>query len=193
MRIRFYLVSLISIVFGGYLYATPYFSIISLKNAIEDKNSVVASRYINYKTVRESLKKEAKKVVIANLTSNSSSRKYSSLELILLEPIINNLTNILIESTVTPSGLNYLLNTGSLANSKSISGVNDLSYREDTNISQEPKPKTKENDIFLGYISINKFILKKDIESQRRTITTYWDRRRFINWRLSQIKIVPYP
>ncbi|WP_269607723.1 DUF2939 domain-containing protein [Prochlorococcus marinus] len=193
MRIRFYLVSLISIVFGGYLYATPYFSIISLKNAIEDKNSVVASRYINYKTVRESLKKEAKKVVIANLTSNSSSRKYSSLELILLEPIINNLTNILIESTVTPSGLNYLLNTGSLANSKSISGVNDLSYREDTNISQEPKPKTNENDIFLGYISINKFILKKDIESQRRTITTYWDRWRFINWRLSQIKIVPYP
>ncbi len=184
------------LLFSGYLYITPYLSILSLKNAIDNKDILKANKYINYPSVRKSIQKEVEKEVLKVLREQYSVRNISQIEKVIFKPVITSLSKLMIEATVNPNGLNLLVNNGTFSSS--------LNNRQDrvnkalapslyqNGSSQHKKQPRKETKIIMYYEDPFNFILKSDIKNSKKIVITKWKREALISWKLFSINIRNY-
>ena len=168
---------LTSIIFSSYIYATPYISIISFKSAIENKDTESARKYINFPSVRASLKSQIKEVVSQNLKREIGTSNLAVFSIILINPMVNALVNSTVNATVTPKGLKTLLTQGKLSQSdKNLSDKSTHIKKNDTRIS-------------LYYKGINYFILKTEIPTIKAPMKAYWKRNFLWDWKLTSIDL----
>ncbi len=166
-------------IFGTYLYMTPYFSILGFKTAVESKDTEEARKYINFKSVRRSLKSQLNEALTIKIRKEMEEKPFGNLRMILISPVINTIVDSTIDATVTPNGLNTLLNQGKLTKKNgSISSSN-------ASIST---PK-QANRVSLYYKSINRFVLKTYLPDIQEPMKIYWKRNSVIKWRLSSIDL----
>ena len=102
-------------------------------------------------------------------------KPFTSLGLILLNPIIDRV----VDATVTPKGLNLLLNFGQFSGTGSEPRINN-EYSNRSN---------KKSNITLYYKSFNKFVLSSQVKRASSPIIALWVRHNYFHWRLSSITI----
>ena len=166
------------IIFFSYLYATPYLSIFIFKYSIEREDVKTASEYIDFDSVRNSLKSQIKLSLNDKIKSKKEGRLNSEIRFRLFNPIINFTVESIVDSTVTVKGLDILINKGVL--------IKDLSQENSLGIKKE---SDSDNRIKLYYKNPNKFILSSQVKEIEDPIKAIWSRENLFKWKLSFIEL----
>ncbi len=179
---------------GVYTYVTPYISIYRFKLAVENKNITLANSFINYPSVKQSLDAQIRKEATYRIEMQLKNSQYSDIKLILMQPLINTLSKIIVDSTINPNGLKILIEKGQFSSSKNSSSQN-TGYLNGTFNKESPKreiPKDisiQPTRIKLYYANLNTFILSSDIPQNKHKIVSIWKRHNQLNWLLSEILV----
>ena len=156
-------------------YLTPYLTILGFKNALDSENYHLASRYINFISLRDSLKDQLKKPLESRLLRQFNSTNYTPLVKLIASPVAENL----IEATISPKGLELLLRYGKLSSSDR--GMSSYAAtHEEVNSS---------TNIDLFYVGINQFAIASYTDLSDQPIIALWHREGIISWKLTSLQI----
>ena len=156
-------------------YLTPYLTILGFKNALDSENYHLASRYINFISLRDSLKDQLKKPLESKLLRQFNSSNYAPLVQLIARPVAENL----IEATISPKGLELLLRYGKLSSSDR--GMSSYAAtHEEVNSS---------TNIDLFYVGINQFAIASYTDLSDQPIIALWHREGIISWKLTSLQI----
>lgn len=130
------------VIFAIYLYASPYLVLNSIKNAAEQGDADKLSGYIDFPSVKQSMKDQVKAAMVEELVSSKEQDGFEALGTMLATAMIDPL----IDGLVTPDGVALMLQGQKL----------DFDLNNDT---PEDKPKAKNEDVDYkaGYLSFNRF------------------------------------
>ena len=130
------------VIFAIYLYASPYLVLNNIKNAAEQGDADKLSGYIDFPSVKQSMKDQVKAAMVKELASSKEQDGFEALGTMLATAMIDPL----IDGLVTPDGVALMLQGQKL----------DFDLNNDT---PEDKPKAKNEDVDYkaGYLSFNRF------------------------------------
>ena len=130
------------VIFAIYLYASPYLVLNNIKNAAQQGDADKLSGYIDFPSVKQSMKDQVKAAMVKELASSKEQDGFEALGTMLGAAMIDPL----IDGLVTPDGVALMLQGQKL----------DFDLNNDT---PEDKPKAKNEDIDdkAGYLSFNRF------------------------------------
>lgn len=139
---------MIGVIFGliilifGYLYASPYIVLNSIKNALKDNDSEKVSAYIDYTSVRQSLKDQMNAYMLKEITTKETNGWEA-----LGAMMASTLAEKMVDAVVTPEGMTLMLQGKDLR--KSLTG----------NIEDKPKERTDPPKIEYStrYLSMSMF------------------------------------
>ena len=170
---------LLGLITSGYLYFSPYLAILAFSSAIEQKNAEKISGFIDFPPVRQSLKQQIKIVLHEKFFKENSRDFFSEIKVIMLTPVVEKLTDSIVEATITPVGLRLLLSRGELSNTI----VNENNNFTKTNNSY------RKSNFKLYYIGFNRFIFSSKIEGIQEPILINWRRNRVSKWKFTSIEL----
>ena len=130
------------VIFAIYLYASPYLVLNSIKNAAQQGDADKLSGYIDFPSVKQSMKDQVKAAMVEELAASDEQDGFEALGTMLAAAMIDPL----IDGLVTPDGVALMLQGQKL----------DFDLNNDK---PEDKPKAKNEDIDYkaGYLSFNGF------------------------------------
>ncbi len=166
-------------VFAAYLYATPYLAILAFKSAIESKDTEEARKYINFPSVRASLKDQLTETLTKKINKDLKSSRYSGLKLVIVRPIVGSIVNSTIDATVTPNGLRALIKEGKFSRKK----------KDSLKVVRSSSNSEHKSNIQLYYKSFNRFVLRSDIANIDEPMKVYWKRSLIFDWKLTSIEL----
>ncbi|WP_201502195.1 DUF2939 domain-containing protein [Psychrobacter cibarius] len=160
------------VIFAIYLYASPYLVLNNIKNAAEQGDADKLSGYIDFPSVKQSMKDQAKAVMVKELASSKEQDGFEALGTMLGAAMIDPL----IDGLVTPDGVALMLQGQKL----------DFDLNNDT---PEDKPKGKNEDIDYkaGYLSFNRFkvqIIDADNSDESIDVIMHRD---WLSWKVTRI------
>ena len=160
------------VIFAIYLYASPYLVLNNIKNAAEQGDADKLSGYIDFPSVKQSMKDQVKAVMVKELTSSKEQDGFEALGTMLGAAMIDPL----IDGLVTPDGVALMLQGQKL----------DFDLNNDT---PEDKPKGKNEDIDYkaGYLSFNRFkvqIIDADNSDESIDVIMHRD---WLSWKVTRI------
>ncbi len=170
-----------ALLFTGFYFSTPYISILKFQSAIRNNESTVASRYIDFRSVRSSLKSQLRESANRAITNRIPINAYSTFGLIFIDPIINKI----VDSTVTPFGLNLLLSQGTLIKSEQEIKSKRLNDKKENKIYSNSPDKPL---IRLFYNNLNEFVVSSKTKDNQ-PIKAYLKRRGLFHWQLYKLYI----
>tara|TARA_Y100001968_G_scaffold307107_1_gene324568 strand:+ start:168 stop:749 length:582 start_codon:yes stop_codon:yes gene_type:complete len=164
---------------SGYLFSTPYLSILSFKRAIDLQDSEAASKYVDFPSVRTSLKEQLRASFEYKNVGNQIDGRFLDIGTLIFDPFAERVIKSVLEYTVNPEGLALLLSTGKLSAGNSKVDKQIDKYQE------------LDNDVIikLHYIDINKFILISYLPTFDEPIKAYWKRESINHWNLHSIRL----
>ena len=130
------------VIFAIYLYASPYLVLNNIKNATQQGDADKLSGYIDFPSVKQSMKDQVKAAMVEELAASDEQDGFEALGTMLAAAMIDPL----IDGLVTPDGVALMLQGQKL----------DFDLNNDK---PEDKPKAKNEDIDYkaGYLSFNRF------------------------------------
>ena len=130
------------VIFAIYLYASPYLVLNNIKNAAQQGDADKLSGYIDFPSVKQSMKDQVKAAMVEELAASDEQDGFEALGTMLAAAMIDPL----IDGLVTPDGVALMLQGQKL----------DFDFNNDT---PEDKPKAKNEDVDYkaGYLSFNRF------------------------------------
>ncbi|MGM8938501.1 DUF2939 domain-containing protein [Psychrobacter glaciei] len=130
------------VIFTIYLYASPYIALYNIKNAAEQKDADKLSGYIDFPSVKQSIKDQVKAAMVEELAASDKQDGFEALGTMLAAAMIDPI----IDGLVTPDGVALMLQGQKL----------DFDLNNDT---PEGVPEAKNDDIDYkaGYLSFNRF------------------------------------
>ena len=160
------------VIFAIYLYASPYLVLNNIKNAAEQGDADKLSGYIDFPSVKQSMKDQVKAVMVKELTSSKEQDGFEALGTMLGAAMIDPL----IDGLVTPDGVALMLQGQKL----------DFDLNNDT---PEDKAKGKNEDIDYkaGYLSFNRFkvqIIDADNSDESIDVIMHRD---WLSWKVTRI------
>lgn len=167
---------------GLTLYAlSPYLAVWDFGSAIASRNAEKVSSYIDFMSLRESLKVEGLKIVASNMNENPDlqANPLKGLAYVMAGPIVN----IVINNYVTPSGLKALLEKDSAATRRATK--QERTVLEKINTFKVALEKNK-----LGYKSLNTFDVTSTDKFNRKLTLTF-KREGIASWRLAEVELPP--
>ena len=160
------------VIFAIYLYASPYLVLNNIKNASEQGDADKLSVYIDFPSVKQSIKDQAKAVMVKELASSKEQDGFEALGTMLGAAMIDPL----IDGLVTPDGVALMLQGQKL----------DFDLNNDT---PEDKPKAKNEDIDYKarYLSFNRFKVQViDADDPNESIDVIMHRD-WLSWKVTRI------
>ncbi|MFC6381161.1 DUF2939 domain-containing protein [Psychrobacter glacincola] len=160
------------VIFVIYLYASPYLVLNNIKNAAEQGDADKLSGYIDFPSVKQSMKDQVKAVMVKELASIKEQDGFEALGTMLGAAMIDPL----IDGLVTPDGVALMLQGQKL----------DFDLNNDT---PEDKPKAKNEDIDYkaGYLSFNRFKVQIiDANDPNESIDVIMHRD-WLSWKVTRI------
>ena len=160
------------VIFAIYLYVSPYLVLNNIKNAAEQGDADKLSGYIDFPSVKQSMKDQVKAVMVKELTSSKEQDGFEALGTMLGAAMIDPL----IDGLVTPDGVALMLQGQKL----------DFDLNNDT---PEDKAKGKNEDIDYkaGYLSFNRFkvqIIDADNSDESIDVIMHRD---WLSWKVTRI------
>lgn len=170
----------LGIVFGliililGYLYASPYIAMNSIKNAAQAGDSEKLSKYIDYPSVRQSFKDQMNAYMFKEMASKQADG-WEALGAMMASAMVDKM----IDAFITPEGMTLMLQGKDLKSKSNSSDEHQVS---------EAKEKTKPEYI-SRYTSMNDFeVVVKDQDKDKEVKVMMV--RNGLNWKINKI-IVP--
>ena len=130
------------VIFAIYLYASPYLVLNSIKNAAQQGDADKLSGYIDFPSVKQSMKDQVKAAMVEEIAASDEQDGFEALGTMLAAAMIDPL----IDGLVTPDGVALMLQGQKL----------DFDFNNDTP-EDKPKAKNKDIDYKAGYLSFNGF------------------------------------
>lgn len=160
------------VIFAIYLYASPYLVLNSIKNAAQQGDADKLSGYIDFPSVKQSMKDQVKAAMVEELAASDEQDGFEALGTMLAAAMIDPL----IDGLVTPDGVALMLQGQKL----------DFDLNNDT---PEDKPKAKNEDIDYkaGYLSFNRFkvqIIDADDPNESLDVIMHRD---WLSWKVTRI------
>ena len=160
------------VIFAIYLYVSPYLILNNIKNAAEQGDADKLSGYIDFPSVKQSMKDQVKAAMVKELASSKEQDGFEALGTMLGAAMIDPL----IDGLVTPDGVALMLQGQKL----------DFDLNNDT---PEDKPKSKNEDIDYkaGYLSFNRFKVQViDADDPNESIDVIMHRD-WLSWKVTSI------
>ena len=160
------------VIFAIYLYVSPYLILNNIKNAAEQGDADKLSGYIDFPSVKQSMKDQVKAAMVKELASSKEQDGFEALGTMLGAAMIDPL----IDGLVTPDGVALMLQGQKL----------DFDLNNDT---PEDKPKSKNEDIDYkaGYLSFNRFkvqVIGADDPNESIDVIMHRD---WLSWKVTSI------
>lgn len=160
------------VIFAIYLYASPYLVLNSIKNAAQQGDADKLSGYIDFPSVKQSMKGQVKAAMVEELAASDEQDGFEALGTMLAVAMIDPL----IDGLVTSDGVALMLQGQKL----------DFDLNNDT---PEDKPKAKNEDIDYkaGYLSFNRFkvqIIDADDPNESLDVIMHRD---WLSWKVTRI------
>ncbi len=160
------------VIFAIYLYASPYLVLNSIKNAAEQGDADKLSGYIDFPSVKQSMKDQVKAAMVEELAASDEQDGFEALGTMLAAAMIDPI----IDGVVTPDGVALMLQGQKL----------DFDLRSNT---PEDKPEAKNEDIDYkaGYLSFNRFkveIIDADDADESLDVIMHRDG---LSWKVTRI------
>lgn len=160
------------VIFAIYLYASPYIALYNIKNAVEQKDADKLSGYIDFPSVKQSIKDQVKAAMVEELTVNDEQDGFEALGTMLAAAMIDPL----VDGLVTPDGVALMFQGQKL----------DF---DSSNDSSEDKAKINNEDIDYkaGYLSFNRFkvqIIDADNSDESLDVIMHRDG---LSWKVTRI------
>ncbi len=166
-----------SLILGIYFYITPYLSILRFKSSLENLDYIETNKFINYLSLRESIKSQIKVALTLKAEEKVSDKSILKIGILFMNPLINKI----VDTTVSPSGLKALLETGRTQN---------LTFTKEYSKDKETKIATSKRQLLhTNYSGINEFVLTKELTAKNDKIKFVWKRDGLIHWRLNSIDL----
>ena len=159
------------VIFAIYLYASPYLVLNNIKNTAEQGDADKLSGYIDFPSVKQSLKDQVKAAMVQELASSEKQDGFEALGTMLAAAMVDPI----IDGVVTPDGVALMLQGQELD-----FGLNKKS---------ESKPKSKEKDIDYrtSYLSFNRFKVQIiDANDSDESIDVIMHRD-WLSWKVTRI------
>ena len=158
------------VIFAIYLYASPYIVLNSIKNAVQAEDADKLSGYIDFPSVKESMKEQVKAAMMKEVVSSNEKNGFEALGTMLATAMIDPI----VDSMITPAGIGLMLEGKSM----------DLGLDR-----KESKPEIKAKDLNLdykaGYVSFNRFKVEI-INPDQKTINVIMDRDG-LSWKVTRL------
>ena len=160
------------VIFLIYFYASPYIVLNNIKKAAEQGDADKLSGYIDFPSVKQSMKDQVKAAMVEELASSKEQDGFEALGTMLATAMIDPL----IDGLVTPDGVALMLQGQKL----------DFDLNNDT---PEDKPKSKNEDIDYkaGYLSFNRFkvqVIGADDPNESIDVIMHRD---WLSWKVTSI------
>lgn len=170
---------IIGVIFGfiilifGYLYASPYIILNSIKNALKENDSEKVSAYIDYTSVRQSLKDQMNTYMLKGITTNEANGWEA-----LGAMMASTLAEKMVDAVVTPEGMTLILQGRDLR--KSLTGDIEDTPKESTDI---PKIEYK-----TRYLSMNMFEVTFKNKENGKDVKIIMERDG-LSWKIKKIAL----
>ena len=160
------------VIFAIYLYASPYIALYNIKNAAEHKDADKLSGYIDFPSVKQSIKDQVKAAMVEELAASDEQDGFEALGTMLAAAMIDPI----VDGVVTPDGVALMLQGQELD-----FGLDDKTTKD------EPKVKDTDIDYKAGYLSFNRFkvqIIDADDTDESLDVIMHRDG---LSWKVTRI------
>lgn len=161
------------VVICGYLYASPYLAINSIKNAAQAGDSEKVSKYIDYPSVRQSFKDQMNAVMAKELMKQDNDG-FAALGAMLASSMVDTM----IDGIVTPEGMTLMLQGKNLKES-----AKDSLDMQDSSNQEKAKPNYES-----GYTSMNAFEVVIKDQNQSKEVKVHMVRDG-LGWKITKISM----
>lgn len=157
----------------GYLYASPYIVLNSMKNAAQAGDSVKVSQYIDYPSVRQSLKEQTNAVMLKEIDKHEQN-PLNGLGAMLASTLLDKTIDVL----VTPEGMTLMLQ------GKDLKEVYQTKVpQQSTDVKQQHKPSYK-----AGYTAWDEFEVVIQAPENSKVVKVIM-MRDGLSWKVNRIVI----
>lgn len=160
------------VIFAIYLYASPYLVLNSIKNAAQQGDADKLSGYIDFPSVKQSMKDQVKAAMVEELAASDEQDGFEALGTMLAAAMIDPL----IDGLVTPDGVALMIQGQKL----------DFDLNNDKP-EDKPKAKNEDTDYKAGYLSFNRFkvqIIDADDPNESLDVIMHRD---WLSWKVTRI------
>lgn len=162
-------------VIGGWYYYTPYLAVNNMRAAAENKDSAILSRYINFPSVRESLKASLNAKMLSEMAKKDDRNPFAALGAAFAMALVGPM----VEAMVTPEALAMMMKgeKPSLEKSKPAAVP--------TSAASEPDTETS-----MGYETFDQFVVRtKKRGTTEEPVALVFQREGLFSWKLSAIRL----
>ena len=160
------------VIFAIYLYASPYLVLNNIKNAAQQGDADKLSGYIDFPSVKQSMKDQVKAAMVEELAASDEQDGFEALGTMLAAAMIDPL----IDGLVTPDGVALMLQGQKL----------DFDLNNDKP-KDKPEVKNEDIDYKAGYLSFNRFKVQIiDANDPNESIDVIMHRD-WLSWKVTRI------
>lgn len=160
------------VIFLIYLYASPYIALHNIKKAAEQGDADRLSGYIDFPSVKQSIKDQIKAALVEELVSNKEQDGFEALGTMLATAMIDPL----IDGLVTPDGVALMVQGEKL----------DFDLNNDMP-EDKPKANNEEVNYKARYLSFNRFKVQiTDADDSEQSLDVIM-RRDWLSWKVTTI------
>lgn len=161
------------VVICGYLYASPYLALNSIKKAAQAGDSEKVSKYIDYPSVRQSFKDQMNAMMMKEM-ANQKNDGFAALGAMLASTMVDKM----VDGIVTPEGMTLMLQGKNLKESQ----------QSNTPTESEANQEIQKPEYSSGYTSINDFeVLIKD-QDKAKEVKVHMVRDG-LSWKINKIAV----
>lgn len=172
---KLWVVGCFVLVFSIGFYFTPHLAVHNMKKAAEAKDADALSSYVDYPSLRESLKANFNAKMASEVAKSQSDNPFEALGAALAAALINPM----IDALVTPESLAILM--------KGEKPELDKSGGESTNKAKSDEIDTETS---ISYKGLNRFVYKvKEKGNTEEPVELYFRRDGFISWKLTSLRL----
>ena len=173
------------VLLGAYYAASPWLTVNKLRQAFEKKDTRQIEKIIDFPELREDFKEVAKATVMKNAAKELEGNPFAALGMMMANALIDPL----IDSVISPAGLQALLSTGAMSVQPSdvLNENNSWSSKESTTEEFKPSPDLS---VKMNYTDLNEF--KIELSNKKviaEPISLFMEREGFADWKVTGIDI----
>jgi hypothetical protein len=182
-KIAIVMVSVIIVLGGVGFYYTPYFSYRNMRIAAENKDTETLNSYVDYKSLKESLKANLNDKISREAGSKKGEDAMDKLGAAIASAFINPM----IDAFVTPDGLAMIVR-GSIPDRKKTK--RSAEKKPDDGAEKKSSHKDAGTEAAMHYENFNSFVVAfKEKGSAEDQVHLVFKRHGVISWKLSAMKL----
>lgn len=159
------------VIFAIYLYVSPYIILNNIKKAAEQGDADKLSGYIDFPSVKQSMKDQVKAFMIEEIAASEQEDGFEALGTMLATAMVDPI----IDGVVTPDGVALMLQGQELD-----IGLNKKSE-------SKPEPKDRDIDYKTSYLSFNRFKVQINDEDDAEKSIDVIMHRYWFSWKVTRI------